>query len=65
MFKGAVGGNLLKRNRFDGTDVDARAAVAAGLGVNHGFAIFHGNGGKGAGFDAGFTSGAFFRVHNG
>jgi hypothetical protein len=54
----------LDADRFDGAHVDARAAIAARIGVDDGPAILHGNRVQGARIDTRLTSGAFFSVYN-
>ena len=55
--------SLVERNRFDRADVDARAAIAARLGVDDRDVVHHGNRVQRAGVYTGFTTGASFRIH--
>jgi hypothetical protein len=56
---------MLDRDCLHWAGVDASSAIAASIGVNHGNAVLHGYRAERARFDTGFTSGAFFLVHNG
>jgi hypothetical protein len=56
---------LVEADSFDRAHVDARAAIAARIGINDGQAILHRNRLQRARLDASFTSGAFLSVDYG
>lgn len=56
---------LLHADRFGGAHVDASAAIATRIGVDDGDPILHCNRIEGARINAGFTSGALFRIYDG
>jgi hypothetical protein len=56
---------LLQADRLDRAGVGACAAIAAGIGVNHGQTILHRNRFQRARLDTRLTSGAFFSVYYG
>jgi hypothetical protein len=54
---------LFETDRFDRADVDARAAIAAGVGIDDRQTVFHRNRIQRAGLHACFASGTLFRVN--
>jgi hypothetical protein len=54
---------LFQADGFNRANVDARAAIAAGIRIDDGYAVLHRNRVQGAGINTGLTSGALLGVY--
>jgi hypothetical protein len=55
--------DLLHGDRFHRAYVHARAAIAAGIGIDYGQTVFHRNGVQRARLDTSLATGALFRIN--